>query len=82
MVDGIPYHYIRYTLVPGRRFIMVLASSIIERRRDQMFPELDPFEIERMRRFGEAPSFAQGEAIFTAGQVGPGLVVILSGERG
>jgi thioredoxin reductase (NADPH) len=59
---------------------MVPASSIIERRRDQMFPELDPFEIERMRRFGEARSFAQGEAIFTAGQVGPGLVVILSGE--
>jgi thioredoxin reductase (NADPH) len=80
MVDGIPYHYIRYTLDSGRRFIMVPASSIIERRRDQMFPELDPFEIERMRRFGEARSFAQGEAIFTAGQVGPGLVVILSGE--
>ena len=56
------------------------ASSILERRRDQMFPELDPFEIERMRRFGEARTFAQGEAIFTAGQVGPGLVVILSGE--
>ena len=59
---------------------MVLESSIIERRRDQMFPELDPFEIERMRRFAEARGFAQGEAIFTAGQVGPGLVVILSGE--
>ena len=59
---------------------MVLASPIIERRRDQMFPELDPFEIERMRRFGEARGFAQGEAIFTTGQVGPGLVVILSGE--
>ena len=59
---------------------MVPASSILERRRDQMFPELDPFEIERMRRFAEARSFAQGEAIFTAGQVGPGLVVILSGE--
>ena len=80
MVDGIPHHYIRYTLDSGRRFIMVPASSIIERRRDQMFPELDPFEIERMRRFGEARGFAQGEAIFTAGQVGPGLVVILSGE--
>ena len=33
-----------------------------------------------MRRFGETRNFAQGEAIFTAGQVGPGLVVILSGE--
>ncbi|HEV3160270.1 MAG TPA: FAD-dependent oxidoreductase [Xanthobacteraceae bacterium] len=58
----------------------LLASSILERRRDQMFPELDPFEIERMRRFGEARNFAQGEAIFTAGQIGPGLVVILSGK--
>ena len=54
--------------------------SILERRRDQMLPKLNPFEIERMRRFGEARSFAQGEAIFTAGQAGPGLVVILSGE--
>jgi thioredoxin reductase (NADPH) len=57
----------------------LLPSSIIERRRDQMLPELDPLEIERMRRFGELRSFAAGEAIFTAGQVGPGLVVILAG---
>jgi thioredoxin reductase (NADPH) len=56
------------------------ALSIFERRGDQMFPELDPFEIERMRRFGEARSFAQGEAIFTTGRIGPGFVVILSGE--
>jgi thioredoxin reductase (NADPH) len=33
-----------------------------------------------MRRFGEARSFAQGEAIFTTGRIGPGFVVILSGE--
>jgi len=60
---------------------MALAAlSILERRRDQMFPELDPFEIERMRRFGEARSFAQGEAIFTTGRIGPGFVVILSGD--
>jgi thioredoxin reductase (NADPH) len=60
---------------------MALAAlSIFERRGDQMFPELDPFEIERMRRFGEARSFAQGEAIFTTGRIGPGFVVILSGE--
>jgi hypothetical protein len=51
---------------------MALAAlSIFERRRDQMFPELDPFEIERMRRFGEARSFAQGEAIFTIGEEMP-----------
>jgi len=56
------------------------SQSILERRRDQMHPDLDPSEIERMRRFGEARNFAQGEVILTAGQVGPGLVVILSGE--
>jgi thioredoxin reductase (NADPH) len=57
-----------------------LPTSILERRRDQMLPELDPLEIERMRRFGETRNFAQDEVIVTAGQVGPGLVVILSGE--
>ena len=54
--------------------------SILERRRDQMSLQLDPLEIERMRRFGETRNFAQGEVIVAAGQVGPGFVVILSGE--
>jgi hypothetical protein len=44
------------------------TTSILERRRDQMFPELDPLEIERMRRFGEPRNFAQGEVIVTAGR--------------
>src|SRR5690242_14042065 len=56
------------------------TTSILERRRDQMFPELDPLEIERMRRFGETRNFGQGEVIVTAGEVCPGFVVILSGE--
>jgi hypothetical protein len=55
-------------------------TSILERRRDQMSPELDPLEIERMRRFGETRNFAKSDVILTAGQVGPGFVVILSGE--
>jgi thioredoxin reductase (NADPH) len=54
--------------------------SIIERRRDQMFPDLDPLEIERVRRFGDVRSFAAGEALFTAGEVGHGLTVILAGR--
>jgi len=33
-----------------------------------------------MRRFGETRNFAKGDLILTAGHVGPGLVVILSGE--
>jgi thioredoxin reductase (NADPH) len=54
-------------------------QPIIEKRRDQVFPDLDRVEIARMRRFGELRSFAAGEALLTAGQVGPGLIVILSG---
>jgi thioredoxin reductase (NADPH) len=52
----------------------------IERRRDQMFPDLDRVEIERVRRFGEVRCFADGEALLTAGQIGPGLIVILAGR--
>jgi thioredoxin reductase (NADPH) len=60
-----------------------MASSpqpIIERRRDQMFPDLEPFEIERMRRFGECRTFEPGDKLFTAGQIGPGLIVIPCGK--
>jgi thioredoxin reductase (NADPH) len=59
---------------------MASQPSIVEQRGGQMFPELDPLEIERVRRFGECRSFAKGAALFTTGQVGPGLVVILSGR--
>jgi thioredoxin reductase (NADPH) len=55
-------------------------QPIIERRRDQMFPVLDQAEIERMRRFGEIRTFAENEAVFTTGRVGPGLGVILAGN--
>jgi thioredoxin reductase (NADPH) len=60
---------------------MALAPQpIIERRRDQMFPDLDPLEVERVRRFGEVRSFAADEALFTTGQIGPGMIVILGGR--
>jgi thioredoxin reductase (NADPH) len=55
-------------------------KSIIERRRDQVFPDLEPFEIERMRRFGECRIFQPGDKLFTAGQIGPGLIVIPCGK--
>jgi thioredoxin reductase (NADPH) len=55
-------------------------QSILEQRRDQIFPKLDPLEIERVRRFGDVRSFAAGERIMTAGQVSPGLVVMLAGR--
>mgnify|MGYP001487090921 CR=1 FL=1 len=55
-------------------------QPIIERRRDQMFPDLEPFEIERMRRFGACQTFATGDKLFTAGRIGPGLIVIPCGK--
>src|SRR6185436_370157 len=56
------------------------SGSIIDTRRAQMFPRLEPREIERLCRFGEARSYPAGEYLVKTGQKGPGLVVILSGE--
>jgi thioredoxin reductase (NADPH) len=54
--------------------------SVRDQRPDQIYPTLDPLEIERVRRFGEARSYAAGETVVTSGQVGPGLMVILTGN--
>src|SRR6202035_1400289 len=59
---------------------MASRPSIIEQRGEQMLPVLDALEIERVRRFGECRAFAKGAALLTIGQVGPGLMVILSGR--
>src|SRR5258705_3548260 len=53
---------------------------IIETRRDQMFLVLEPAEIDRLRRFGETRSYRAGERLTTAGEVGPGMFVILTGN--
>jgi len=55
-------------------------TSILERRPEQALPVLDSLEIERVRRFGEGRSFATGAALYKAGQVSPGLMVILAGK--
>lgn len=55
------------------------TPSIVETRRDQMYPTLAPAEIERVRRFGEMRAFAPGEALAKVGVGGVGLAVILSG---
>jgi thioredoxin reductase (NADPH) len=52
----------------------------IEARRDQMFPVLEPAEIERLKRFGERKSYAAGSRIFVTGEVAPGAFIILSGR--
>ena len=56
------------------------VRSIIDTRRDQMFPVLEPREIERVRRFGKIRSYSSGEALATVGAAGLGLTIILSGR--
>jgi thioredoxin reductase (NADPH) len=54
--------------------------SILETRFGQMFPTLEPAELERLRRFGEPQRYAAGERLVATGEVSPGLFVILAGE--
>src|SRR5713226_1147650 len=53
---------------------------LIEARRDQMFPVLQPAEIDRLARFGERNSYAAGERLVATGEVAPGAFIILAGR--
>jgi len=53
---------------------------LIEARREQMFPTLEPAEIDRLRRFGELRSYRAGEALAKVGEVGHGLILVLAGK--
>jgi thioredoxin reductase (NADPH) len=59
---------------------MAQLQSIREQRHDQIYPTLDPLEIERARRFCNLRSFAAGESLWTVGEVASGLMVILAGR--
>jgi thioredoxin reductase (NADPH) len=54
-------------------------QSILETRRDQIFPVLKPADVDRIRRFGSARSYSVGEVLAEAGKALEGLAVILSG---
>ena len=56
------------------------TQSIIDTRRHQMFPVLEPAEIERVRRFGKVRSYRAGEALAKVGEMGLGLTIILGGN--
>jgi hypothetical protein len=62
------------------REAMPQSVQLIEARRDQMFPVLEPAEIGRLWRFGELKSYAAGERIVATGQIAPGAIVILAGR--
>jgi thioredoxin reductase (NADPH) len=57
-----------------------VPAPIIDTRRDQMFPTLEPSEIERVRRFGKQRWFVPGEPLAKVGERGVGLSIILSGQ--
>jgi thioredoxin reductase (NADPH) len=56
------------------------AQSIRDERGAQMFPTLPPEAVARLSRFGDRKSYRAGERIARAGEVAPGLIVLLSGE--
>jgi thioredoxin reductase (NADPH) len=55
-------------------------SPTLAARRSQMFPVLEPAEIERLRRFGEPRRYAAGATVVRAGETGHGLTILVSGE--
>jgi thioredoxin reductase (NADPH) len=55
------------------------VQSSVSNRRDQMFPVLAESEIARIARFGTVRRYACGDRLFTAGQPGPGMFVVLKG---
>jgi thioredoxin reductase (NADPH) len=56
------------------------VRPLIEARREQMFPVLEPEEIERLVRFGERRSYMAGERMVATGEIAPGVFVVLSGR--
>ena len=52
----------------------------IDTRREQMFPVLQPPEIDRLRRFGTVRRYAKGQALFVTGVQAPGMVILIKGS--
>jgi thioredoxin reductase (NADPH) len=57
-----------------------MARTIMDTRHDQLYPILDPAQVDRIRHFGHAQSFEKGEMLVRTGERGHGLMVILKGE--
>ncbi len=55
-------------------------TAPVGNRDHQAFPLLTDEEVDRLRPFGEVRGWADGELMFEAGETGPGMFVILSGE--
>jgi thioredoxin reductase (NADPH) len=55
------------------------SKAMLDKRRDQMFPALTGDEIARLMRFGTVRRYRSGEKLFSAGDPGPGMFVVLAG---
>jgi thioredoxin reductase (NADPH) len=53
---------------------------IAHSRHDQIFPTLAQRDIDRLRRFGKLRTYGAGERVIRAGEVAPGLILVLTGE--
>jgi thioredoxin reductase (NADPH) len=56
------------------------VHPLIEARREQRFPVLEPEEIDRLAQFGERRSYAAGDRMVATGEIAPGTFVILRGR--
>jgi thioredoxin reductase (NADPH) len=57
-----------------------MTASTFDTRQAQMFPALEAEQIDRLRRFGRPLSFAAGDVLTRAGEIGVGLFVVLAGR--
>lgn len=57
-----------------------MTTPIRHPRYDQMFPILEPRDIERLKRFGRSVTYPAGSQIAKTGSLAPGFVVLLSGK--
>jgi thioredoxin reductase (NADPH) len=65
----------------GLRMAPSSPSSLLERRREQMFPVLNSMQVEVARRFGGEPRrFKPDEIVFEVGQIGAPAYLVLSGS--
>lgn len=57
-----------------------LTGTSLDGRDEQIFPRLNPAEIERLRRFGVPRTFKAGDMLIRVGEEGHGLTILLSGQ--
>ena len=58
----------------------MVTTPVMEARREQMFPVLDDLDIARLKKFGEPRQYPAGSVIVKAGEIAPGLILVLKGR--